>query len=90
MTAQGCDGGWVALSPSVMADLLGPQGLGASLGALDTWTGIGARLGPPLAGSTNATSSYRPLILTAICLAVAAGLLIATLPVRRVTSDTEG
>ena len=83
-------GGWVALSPSVMADLFGSEGLGGSLGALYTAAGIGALLGPPFAGFlVDATNSYRPAILTALCLAIAAGLLIAPLPVRRVTSDAE-
>lgn len=83
-------GGWVALSPSVMADLFGAEGLGGSLGALYTSAGIGALLGPPFAGFlVDATNSYRPAILTALGLAIAAGVLIARLPVRRVTSDAE-
>lgn len=83
-------GGWVALSPSVMADLFGAEGLGGSLGTLYTSAGIGALFGPPFAGFlVDATNSYRPAILTALGLAVAAGLLIAPLPVGHVTSDAE-
>jgi MFS family permease len=80
-------GGWVALSPSVMADLFGPEGLGGTLGALYTSAGVGALLGPPFAGFlVDATGSYRPAILTAIGLAVGAAVLLAPLTVRRVTS----
>jgi len=83
-------GGWVALSPSVMADLFGWEGLGGSLGLLYTAAGVGALLGPPFAGFlVDATNSYRPAILTAIGLAVAAAVAIVRLPVRRVTSDAE-
>lgn len=81
-------GGWVALSPSVMADLFGAEGLGGSLGALYTSAGIGALLGPPLAGFiVDATGSYRPAIVTAIVMAVVSCVLVTRLPVRRVTSD---
>jgi len=80
-------GGWVALSPSVMADLFGPEGLGGTLGALYTSAGVGALLGPPVAGFlVDATGSYRPAILTAIGLALGAAVLLAPLTVRRVTS----
>jgi len=83
-------GGWVALSPSVMADLFGWEGLGGSLGLLYTSAGVGALFGPPFAGFlVDATNSYRPAILTALGLAVAAGFAIARLPIRRVTSDAE-
>lgn len=83
-------GGWVALSPSVMADLFGWEGLGGSLGLLYTSAGVGALLGPPFAGFlVDATNSYRPAILTALGLAVAAAFAIARLPIRRVTSDAE-
>lgn len=83
-------GGWVALSPSVMADLFGWEGLGGSLGLLYTSAGVGALLGPPFAGFlVDATNSYRPAILTALGLAVAAAFAIALLPIRRVTSDAE-
>jgi MFS family permease len=43
-------GGWVALSASVVAELFGPEGLGGSIGALYTSAGVGALVGPPLAG----------------------------------------
>lgn len=78
-------GGWVALSPSVLAELFGPAGLGGSLGLLYTSAGIGALLGPPFAGFlVDATGTYRPAIVAAIALAGAAVVASAPLPVRRV------
>ena len=76
-------GGWVALSPSVMAELFGPEGLGGSVGALYTSAGIGALLGPPFAGFiVDATGGYRPAIVAAIGLAAASVVLAALLPRR--------
>jgi MFS family permease len=43
-------GGMIALSPAVVAELFGVQGLGAMLGALYTGSSISALTGPPLAG----------------------------------------
>jgi len=77
-------GGWVALSPSVMAELFGPAGLGGSVGALYTSAGIGALLGPPFAGFiVDATGGYLPAIVTAIVLAAVSVVLAALLPGRR-------
>jgi MFS family permease len=74
-------GGWAALIPSVMAELFGVAGLGASIGALSTSAGVGALVGPPLAGFlVDATGGYRLAILAAVALAIAAGLLVAPLP----------
>jgi len=76
-------GGWVALSPSVMAALFGPAGLGGSVGALYTSAGIGALLGPPFAGFVvDVTGGYVPAIASAIGLAAAALVLAWLLPVR--------
>jgi MFS family permease len=73
-------GGWVAISPSVLADLFGTEGLGGTAGALYTAAGIGALLGPPLAGFVvDATGSYRPAIVGAMVLEVAALAVILTL-----------
>ena len=81
-------GGWVALSPSVMAGLFGPEGLGGSVGALYTSAGVGALLGPPFAGFVvDLTGGYRPAIVTAVGLAGAAMLLAVLVPSARVTSD---
>ena len=43
-------GGMVALSPAVVADLFGVEGLGTTLGALYTSFSISALAGPPLVG----------------------------------------
>ncbi len=77
-------GGWVALSPTVTADLFGAEGLGGSVGALYTSAGIGALLGPPFAGFlVDRTGSYLLAIGCGLVLAATATALIATLPVRR-------
>jgi len=74
-------GGWVALTPSVMAALFGPEGLGGTVGTLYTSAGIGALLGPPFAGFVvDVTGGYRPAIASAIVLAAASVLLAALLP----------
>jgi MFS family permease len=83
-------GGWVALTPSVMAALFGPQGLGGSVGTLYTSAGIGALLGPPFAGFlVDVTGGYRPAIATAIVLAAASVLLAALLPTRAPSAATD-
>jgi MFS family permease len=77
-------GGWVAISPSVLAEFFGTQGLGGTTGALYTAAGIGALIGPPLAGYVvDATGSYRPAIVGAMVLEVAALAVILTLKPRR-------
>jgi MFS family permease len=76
-------GGWVALSPSVMAELFGAEGLGGSVGALYTSAGVGALLGPPFAGFVvDVTGGYRPAIVAAVGLAAASMLLAALMPAR--------
>ena len=77
-------GGWVALSASVVAELFGPEGLGGSIGALYTSAGVGALVGPPLAGFlVDFTSSYRLAIGSAVALALLSCLLAMSLPARR-------
>jgi MFS family permease len=52
-------GGMVALSPAVVAQLFGVQGLGAMLGVLYSSSAISALAGPPLAGFViDHTGSY--------------------------------
>jgi MFS family permease len=76
-------GGWVALSPSVMAELFGADGLGGSVGALYTSAGIGALFGPPFAGFVvDVTGGYRPAIAVAIGLSAASMVLATLLPAR--------
>jgi len=43
-------GGMIALSPAVVAELFGVQGLGATLGALYTGSAISSLTGPPITG----------------------------------------
>lgn len=66
-------GGWVALSPSVAAELFGTGGLGVTVGVLYTSAGIGALLGPPLSGLIiDVTGTYTWAIVAALCLEAAA------------------
>ncbi|HEX6351165.1 MAG TPA: MFS transporter [Candidatus Dormibacteraeota bacterium] len=63
-------GGWVALAPSVVAELFGTERLGGTIGALYTGPGLGALVGAPLAGfMVDRTGSYTPAIATALVLA---------------------
>ncbi len=52
-------GGYVALSPAVLAHFYGTQRLGSVLGALYTSGGVGVLMGPPVAGFIIAHSGYR-------------------------------
>jgi MFS family permease len=52
-------GGYVALSPAVLAHFYGTQRLGSVLGALYTSGGIGVLMGPPVAGFIIGHSGYR-------------------------------
>lgn len=84
-------GGWVAISPSVLAEMFGTEGLGGSAGALYTSAGIGALIGPPLAGLVvDATGDYRPAIVGAMVLEVAALAVILTLKPSRPRAGTQG
>ncbi|MGE0728599.1 MAG: MFS transporter [Acidimicrobiia bacterium] len=76
-------GGFVALSPVVLADRLGVAGLGSILGLFYTASGLGGLIGPPAAGAIiDATDSYRlPAALAAAFGAIAFALLLG-LPVR--------
>ncbi len=59
-------GGWIALSPAVIADLFGPVGLGGVLGALYTSAGIGGLIGPPIIGVLVDAANYETAIGVAI------------------------
>ena len=52
-------GGYVALSPAVLAHFFGTHRLGSVLGALYTSGGIGVLMGPPVAGMLIAHRGYR-------------------------------
>jgi MFS family permease len=64
-------GGYVALSPAVIAHLFGTQRMGTMLGALYTSGGFGALLGPPMVGLIiDRTGSYRVAITAAFAVAL--------------------
>jgi MFS-type transporter involved in bile tolerance (Atg22 family) len=52
-------GGAVTLTPAVVAQLFGTQGLGVTLGTLYTSSAFGTLMGPPLCGAiVDRTGSY--------------------------------
>lgn len=64
-------GGFIALSPAVMADIFGTAAMGRLVGVQYTSAGIGALVGPPLAGLVvDATDTYRWAIAGAMALAL--------------------
>ena len=63
-------GGFIALSPAVMAELFGTAGMGRVVGVLYTSAGFGALVGPPIAGMIiDRTGTYRWAIAVAMALA---------------------
>lgn len=65
-------GGFVALSPAVLAELFGVARLGTVMGILYTSGGVGALLGPPIAGMIiDYTGSYRGAIVYSLVGALA-------------------
>jgi MFS family permease len=73
-------GGYVALSPAVIAHLFGTDRMGTMLGALYTSGGLGAMIGPPLAGMMiDRGGSYRVAIAAAFAIALAAFALLIPL-----------
>ena len=66
-------GGWVALSPSVVADLFGAQGMGGTVGFLYTSAGVGALFGPLIAGLiVDRSGSYTVAVAAALVLGLLA------------------
>jgi MFS family permease len=81
-------GGYVALSPAVIAHLFGPHRMGTVLGALYTSGGFGALVGPPLVGMIiDRTGSYRIAIGAAFTIAMIAFALL--IPLSRYEPTTE-
>jgi len=75
-------GGYIALSPAVLADLFGLGGLGGTVGAMYTAAGVGALAGPPLAGQIiDVTGGYRWAVGAALVIALASAASI--LPLHR-------
>ena len=68
-------GGYVALSPTVAAELFGVAGLGGLLGALFFGSALGGLFGPPIAGAVDdATDGQALPIAVALVVTVAASL----------------
>ena len=72
-------GGYVALSPAVVAARFGVTGLGSLLGVLYTGAGVGAAVGPPLAGAVMDGLGDRAAIAGSLAVAAAAALALAPL-----------
>ncbi len=65
-------GGFIALSPAVVAQFFGTRQMGGVLGTLYTSAGFGALLGPPIAGTViDRTGSYRWAIGASMVMALA-------------------
>lgn len=73
-------GGFVALSTIVVAELMGTEGLGSSLGLFYTSQGLGGLIGPPAAGVLIDAYGYRPTIVFCSALALTAWALSGGLP----------
>lgn len=74
-------GGFIALSPAVVAALFGTADLGAILGALYTAAGVGGLAGPPLAGELIDRTSYDTAILVSMAIAALATTTLLALPI---------
>lgn len=73
-------GGFIALSPAVVATLFGTVGMATILSAVYTAAGVGGLIGPPLAGELIDRSSYTAAIVFALVLTVLSTLLLLPLP----------
>lgn len=68
-------GGWIALQPTVVAEVFGARGLGGLVGLVYTAAGLGALVGPPVAGLlVDGTGGYTVPVLTAGVFALGAYL----------------
>lgn len=66
-------GGFIALSPAVVAEVFGLNGLGSLIGLLYTGAGLGTLVGPPIAGLViDATGGYGWAIGASMAAALAA------------------
>ena len=76
-------GGFIALSPTVTAELFGLAGLGSILGTIYTAAGFGGLLGPPLAGYLiDTTGSFTMATIAAMALSCLAFLFL--FPIERI------
>lgn len=73
-----CNGGFVALLPTIVMDLYGPRAVAAIIGSLYTGAGIGSLAGPTLAGAAyDAFASYELPLLAGAALSLTAAALVA-------------
>ena len=80
-------GGFIALSPAVVATLFGARGLGGTLGVLYTSAGVGALVGPPAAGLViDHAGGYRWAVTATLLIAISSYLLL--IPLRPRTAAT--
>ena len=75
-------GGFIALSPAVVAVLFGTVGMGAILGAAYTAAGIGGLIGPPVAGEIIDRISYEAAIVFAMVLTALSTIVLMFIPNR--------
>lgn len=83
-------GGYIALSPAVVATLFGTAGMGAVLGASYTAAGIGGLIGPPVAGEIIDRVSYAGAIVFAMVLTGLATLVLLGVPTRPLALGPKG
>lgn len=78
-------GGFIALAPAVVAEVFGTAGLGGLIGFVYTGAGVGALLGPPLAGELIDAAGYWWAIAASGIVALAAWA--ALLPLDRAEAE---
>ena len=84
-------GGYVALNPSVVAELFGVPGMGVVLGTLYTSIAITALFGPPIVGAIiDRTGSYQIGILFTIAATLTGFLVLLLLKPRKVPAGESG
>jgi MFS family permease len=82
-------GGFIALSPAVIASFYGTRDLGAILGALYTAAAIGGLIGPPVAGVVIDRVSYHAAIVLAMLLTAAATAVLFALSPAHVSAHSD-
>lgn len=73
-------GGFIALSPAVVATLFGTVGMATILSAVYTAAGVGGLIGPPIAGELIDRASYSAAIVFAMVLTGVSTLFLLALP----------
>jgi MFS family permease len=80
-------GGFIALSPAVVADLFGMEGLGGVIGTLYTAAAIGSLAGPPFAGQLIDRWGFRTAIIFSITMGAFAVAALRVVAVRRARAN---